>query len=925
MAIKTKILFWFLLPSILISTATVAFCYFYTYKTVKKNTFNQLEVAADVLQEHVSDFLEGKMVRAIDFSSDGFIRAHTKKIISKIGVESCTFQLNRHLHYNKKSLDEENILEVFIVDLDGKVISSTENSQIGQDISDKLYFLKTKERASFINNLHYSPEFKQNTFEVSALLTANEGMRPIGVIVNRYRGDILSRVTRSGIIEELGQVKQLGGLGETGELYIVNKDKLMITGSRFVEATILKQIVDTEGVRATFDNGMGMTGIYPDYRGIPVLGVSRYFEDMDWVILAEKDISEAFAPIVLLRNFTIIMGFTGTIVIVIVAIFISTGITKSIKKITEGTKRMASGDLNQPIANLKRKDELRELGQSINLAMNKFRESNVYSIHSIGKEEQPFLKLKKSTDKWVNTFDAITDITTIHDKDFRIVKANRSFFEKFNGEKAQLNKKKYYEIFHGTDKPLHNCPLIKCSTSLKPECEEVNDSYMGGIFLIFTYPLLDERGVFHGAVQQIRDITEKKKVEEEIRRAKEFSENLIETAKDAIVSIDEEGIVKVWNHSAEKIFGYSRSEIMGQPITTIIPEKYRKMHMEGIRRFLQTSQNKIIGKSIEISGKTKEGMEVPIELSLSFQKIENKRYSFTGIIRDRTFEVETKKQLIEKTNKLEDYSQTLEQKVDERTFELKEANKKLQELDNMKTEFLSTVSHELRAPLSLVLGFARIISKKYEDVIFPHVIAKDSKVQRSKNQLKHHLDIIVSEGSRLADLINDLLDITKIEAGKVEWRMKSISIVEIIEQATVITSNIFEQCELELIKDIEDGLPEVIADRDRLIQVMINLISNAVKFTKKGSVTCRVRNINKEIVVSVIDTGIGIAEVDQEKVFDKFKQIADARTDRRKGTGLGLPICKQIVLHHDGRIWVESEHGKGSNFSFTIPLQYRNG
>ena len=308
------------------------------------------------------------------------------------------------------------------------------------------------------------------------------------------------------------------------------------------------------------------------------------------------------------------------------------GIERDGRNVMKATKRMESGDSRHPIMIGKGKDELKDLGESINLAMNKSKKLDMFSIHSVGKEELTLLRLKKSRDEWVNTFDAITDITTIHDEDFKIIRANKAFLEKFNVDKKQLNGKKYYEIFHGTDKPWPNCPLAKCKTSLKPECEEVNDPNMGGTFLISTYPFLDEKGVFHGAIQQVRDITERKKTEEIIRSAKEFSENLIETAHDAIVCIDEDGRIKVWNHSAEKIFGYTRNEIMGQPITTIIPEKYRKKHMEGLKRLLQTDQTKIIGKKIEASGKTKEGKEIPIELSLSFQETGNERYSFTGII-----------------------------------------------------------------------------------------------------------------------------------------------------------------------------------------------------------------------------------------------------------------------------------------------------
>jgi signal transduction histidine kinase len=134
------------------------------------------------------------------------------------------------------------------------------------------------------------------------------------------------------------------------------------------------------------------------------------------------------------------------------------------------------------------------------------------------------------------------------------------------------------------------------------------------------------------------------------------------------------------------------------------------------------------------------------------------------------------------------------------------------------------------------------------------------------------------------------------------------------------TAVLFEHKSLELVKDVEDGLPDINGDRDRLVQVVINLISNAVKFTEQGSVICRARHKDSHILVSVIDTGTGIDEADRRRIFDKFMQGGDTLTDKPQGTGLGLPICKEIVEHHGGRIWVESEPGHGSTFSFTLPL-----
>ncbi|MEH2237171.1 response regulator [Nostoc sp.] len=241
------------------------------------------------------------------------------------------------------------------------------------------------------------------------------------------------------------------------------------------------------------------------------------------------------------------------------------------------------------------------------------------------------------------------------------------------------------------------------------------------------------------------------------------------------------------------------------------------------------------------------------------------------------------------------------------------------EIDQMKTDFISTVSHELRTPLTSVLGFASIIQEKLETDVFPMISTEDRKLQKTIKRIGDNLNIIVSEAERLTSLINDVLDIAKMEAGKVEWQMQPLDASELLDWATNSTAGLFETNGLQLVCEIEPGLPQILGDRNRLLQVLINLISNAVKFTESGSVICRVKQENEGVCISVIDTGVGIIPEDQPKVFEKFRQVGDTLTDKPKGTGLGLPICKQIIDHHGGRIWVESEPGKGSTFSFIIP------
>jgi signal transduction histidine kinase len=241
--------------------------------------------------------------------------------------------------------------------------------------------------------------------------------------------------------------------------------------------------------------------------------------------------------------------------------------------------------------------------------------------------------------------------------------------------------------------------------------------------------------------------------------------------------------------------------------------------------------------------------------------------------------------------------------------ELEELNRKLKEIDQVKSDFISIVSHELRTPLTSIKAFTELI------------LMKPKMPSEKREKL---LKIINSESDRLARLINDILDLTKIEAGKLSWHITPVSLEDVVQTSVSGIQSLADNKSLQITTFLPSSLPVFFGDRDRLIQVITNILSNAIKFTpQRGRISITARHEDRprpRIVVAVSDNGIGIPAADLSLVFEKFRRSGDILTNNNQGTGLGLAITRQIVEYHGGLIWAESTLGKGSTFTFTLPL-----
>nr|MBU1327918.1 cell wall metabolism sensor histidine kinase WalK [Candidatus Omnitrophota bacterium] len=245
----------------------------------------------------------------------------------------------------------------------------------------------------------------------------------------------------------------------------------------------------------------------------------------------------------------------------------------------------------------------------------------------------------------------------------------------------------------------------------------------------------------------------------------------------------------------------------------------------------------------------------------------------------------------------------LQKEIAAKKIELEAANRKLQQLDKIKSDFVANVAHEFRTPLMIIKGNVDLVNKGGLGSVAP--------------AQKEMLDGAINIVNRLSRLVNDLLDISKIESGKMELKKEPVQMNNIIEENLAIFDKIIKDKKQRLQKDLAMDLSKISADKDKATQIFVNLLSNAIKYTpESGIITIKTVNLEKEIMVEVSDTGEGVAPDSLDKIFDKFTRVT---AEKKEGTGLGLPIAKDIVSLHNGRIWLESELGKGSHFYFTLP------
>ncbi|MCF3650985.1 PAS domain S-box protein [Synoicihabitans lomoniglobus] len=399
----------------------------------------------------------------------------------------------------------------------------------------------------------------------------------------------------------------------------------------------------------------------------------------------------------------------------------------------------------------------------------------------------------------------------------------------------------------------------------------------------------------NGVISLIEDVTEQVRAEQALDRSRERLRLFVEGAPLGVVDWDRSIKIIGWNRAAEQMFGYSQEEAAELPGHLLVPERDRTR----MRRIWRDLARNRIGHVPQVVNLTRDGREIVCDwYSTVLRDDRGRMIGVISIIEDVTQRVTAEREI-------RALNAGLERRVAERTKELLQANDRLREVDRLKTEFLATMSHELRTPLNSIIGFSTILK---EGMAGPLNAEQSAQIKR-----------VHASGKHLLTLINDLLDLSKIEAGRMRLNIETFDPGEVLQELadTLQPMVMVKNLAFVVVNDVSDL--RIISDRGRIYQVLVNLANNAVKFTESGQVTVRLGVEGEGVKFEVRDTGPGIPMDKRDRLFEAFRQVDGSAQRRFEGTGLGLYLSRKLVTMLGGRIGVDSETGQGSNFYFWIP------
>jgi PAS domain S-box-containing protein len=894
MKIAKKIILSFVALAIIFADMSGIAIYLIAKGGFKKFTRNNLIAISTSRTGHIETYLNMLEISVGQFSKSVVLENLLKTSTAEGPGHAKIFEdAMRRLKRTKEA--NSSIAEFLLLDKTGNVLASSNEGSIGLDKSREEYFLGGQKRI-YIEDIHYSEGHRK---ELLIAISAP--------IVDSQTGEFLGEIAAWTRLDELNKiVTERSGLGDTGEIYILNRHGYMITPSRFREDVVLKQKVDTEGARQarlheSNKNPSGITKkayIYPDYRGIQVLGAYELIPRMQWVVLTEADVKETFAPLARLRLVIFLVIFFVPLAVWIAGGIIAKLITGPLLKLSEGTEIIGSGNLDYKIGT-DAKDEVGQLSRAFERMLSNLKKTTT-SIDGLNQE----IIQRKKVEEALQESKARLDLA-LRSSGMGVwrwdIEENKRYFDdqasRLLGLKPHASgrdEEEFFKVVHPEDRPLVKARLDR---TIKQ-----NIAYEVDYRVVWpdkSIHYLSARGrLLHDASGRpmrisgvIWDISERKRAEEIAKENLYFLQLLIDAMPSPVFFKDAGGVYLGCNKAFEKYLGLPRDKIIGKSVYDISPREFADKYHEKDMFLVQHPGTQTYEALVRYADGSTHDV---IFNKATFTNVNGDVAGIVGIISDIT-----------------------ERKKNEE--ELKQAYKELKNTQNQLTQaskmaaigqLAGGVAHEINNPLTGVLNNVQLVKMLADK-------AKEFKIE----EFRDILSTIEESALRCKRITNALLDFA--HASKGEFQPVSLNLL--IDRVLEIISTELKLVSVTVVKELQPDLPVVNGDSQLLQQVVLGLVANAKWAIDKkpghggGIITIKTYQDpqTKSAVVMVADNGIGIPQENLVRIFEPFfttKEVGE-------GTGLGLALVYNIIKNHDGSVTLESQVNVGTTVKIDLPVK----
>ncbi|MBI2412076.1 MAG: PAS domain S-box protein [Deltaproteobacteria bacterium] len=841
---------------------------------LKDLLIDQLQQITDEREAYIFMYLEMNKSRMLDFSSDDFI----VRTIEEAGTDKkrAARILDEYLTRYKLPLLRSMYRLNVIAAMDGRIIASTRPGYEGRDLSNEEYF------KNGLQGISVTEVTSGNVPEVvvSAPVYSRRGHgRVIGVIAG------FTELSKFGEFFSGEYIKRLGALTwnppfkrwKTFEIYLVNRDKLMLTESHFIKEAVLRQKVDTPPVRACVEKGTEFTGVYADYRGVEVVGASMCIPSFGWTLVVEVDEREVFEPVIWNERYAVALVLVVTGFMTILVVYFVRRIVGQVTAIAGAAGELAKGNYETRVT-ARSRDEIGSLAESFNAMASKIMERTD--------------ELAESEERLRSILDSTANIIYIKDLEGRHIFVNSAFKSALKMGRNEVYGKTVFELFpEDMARVFHENDMTALASDRPLEFEE--DVRLNGteiVVLSVKFALKDTQGKKYAVCGVSTDISQLKKTEETLRRSERM---LSEAQRIARLGNWHWDIVKNelrWSDEIYRIFGVG-------------PRDFRATY-EAFLGYVHPEDRGFVERSVDEAVYRKKSYSIDhrIVLPNGVEKMvheqgevlfdpEGNPLSMTGTVQDIT----ERKRAEEELRKL---TVELEKRVEERTSELKKTADELASANREIETFTYSVAHDLRSPLRLIDGFSQLLLRKQKDRLDPG----------GRDQLER----IRAAVSRMGQLIDDLLNLYHVVRAEL-----NLEEVDLSAMARSIIIDLEKAAPERVVRaTVEDSLLAY-GDERLLRMVLENLIGNAWKYSSKRKIAeIAFGSEKKGAVFFVHDNGVGFSMESAEEIFEPFHRLHSA--DEFPGTGVGLATVRRIIQRHNGRVWAESRPNEGSTFYFTL-------